>query len=91
MVASKRPSRSVKTNSPDIALLQINTEDLVQIKFADSYELRVGDYALAIGNLFGLGQTVTSGIVSMLDRSGLNIENLENFIQNPDRCGHQLR
>ncbi|MGL4249247.1 MAG: Do family serine endopeptidase [Aeromonas sp.] len=65
----------------DIALLQIKTEDLVQITFADSDELRVGDYALAIGNPFGLGQTVTSGIVSALGRSGLNIENLENFIQ----------
>lgn len=65
----------------DIALLQIKAEDLVQIKFADSDELRVGDYALAIGNPFGLGQTVTSGIVSALGRSGLNIENLENFIQ----------
>lgn len=65
----------------DIALLQIKADDLVQIKFADSDELRVGDYALAIGNPFGLGQTVTSGIVSALGRSGLNIENLENFIQ----------
>ncbi len=65
----------------DIALLQIKAEDLVQIKFADSDELRVGDYALAIGNPFGLGQTVTSGIVSALGRSCLNIENLEIFIQ----------
>ncbi|MGL5031306.1 MAG: Do family serine endopeptidase [Aeromonas sp.] len=65
----------------DIALLQIQPDDLVQIKFADSDDLRVGDYALAIGNPFGLGQTVTSGIVSALGRSGLNIENLENFIQ----------
>ncbi|MGL5948089.1 MAG: Do family serine endopeptidase [Aeromonas sp.] len=65
----------------DIALLQMAADELVQIPFADSDELRVGDYALAIGNPFGLGQTVTSGIVSALGRSGLNIENLENFIQ----------
>ncbi|MGY2436979.1 trypsin-like peptidase domain-containing protein, partial [Escherichia coli] len=54
-----------------------------------------GDYALAIGNPFGLGQTVTSGIVSALGRSGLNIENLENFIQtdasiNPGNSGGAL-
>ncbi|MGY5452076.1 Do family serine endopeptidase [Agarivorans sp. MS3-6] len=65
----------------DIALLQIEAEDLVDIKLSDSDNLRVGDFAIAIGNPFGLGQTVTSGIVSALGRSGLNIENLENFIQ----------
>ncbi len=65
----------------DIALLQIKASDLSEIKFADSDKLRVGDFAIAIGNPFGLGQTVTSGIVSALGRSGLNIENLENFIQ----------
>ncbi|MPW28354.1 Do family serine endopeptidase [Agarivorans sp. B2Z047] len=65
----------------DIALLQIEADELVDIKLADSDELRVGDFTVAIGNPFGLGQTVTSGIVSALGRSGLNIENLENFIQ----------
>lgn len=65
----------------DIALLQIDAKNLTQVKLADSDELRVGDFTLAIGNPFGLGQTVTSGIVSALGRSGLNIENLENFIQ----------
>ncbi|MFR9719761.1 Do family serine endopeptidase [Aeromonas diversa] len=65
----------------DIALLQIKADNLVQIQMADSDKLRVGDYAIAIGNPFGLGQTVTSGIVSALGRSGLNIENFENFIQ----------
>ncbi|MFM4720249.1 DegQ family serine endoprotease [Aeromonas bivalvium] len=65
----------------DIALLQIKSDGLTAIKLADSDDLRVGDYALAIGNPFGLGQTVTSGIVSALGRSGLNIENFENFIQ----------
>jgi Do/DeqQ family serine protease len=65
----------------DIALLQIKAEDLVAIKFADSDKLRVGDFTIAIGNPFGLGQTVTSGIVSALGRTGLQLENLENFIQ----------
>ena len=79
----------------DIALLQIKAEDLVQIKFADSDELRVGDYALAIGNPFGLGQTVTSGIVSALGRNQLGINTFENFIQtdaaiNPGNSGGAL-
>ena len=65
----------------DIALLQIKADNLSQVALADSDKLRVGDFAIAIGNPFGLGQTVTSGIVSALGRSGLNIENLENFIQ----------
>ncbi len=66
----------------DIALLQIDTpQKLTAIKLANSDKLRVGDFAIAIGNPFGLGQTVTSGIVSALGRSGLNLENIENFIQ----------
>jgi serine protease DegQ len=48
---------------------------------ADSDQLRVGDFAIAVGNPFGLGQTATSGIISALGRSGLNLEGLENFIQ----------
>ena len=66
----------------DIALLQIqNPSKLTQIAIADSDKLRVGDFAVAIGNPFGLGQTATSGIISALGRSGLNLEGLENFIQ----------
>ncbi|MDU2940844.1 MAG: serine endoprotease DegQ [Enterobacteriaceae bacterium] len=66
----------------DIALLQIqNATNLTQIAIADSDKLRVGDFAVAVGNPFGLGQTATSGIVSALGRSGLNLEGLENFIQ----------
>ncbi|MEZ8465221.1 Do family serine endopeptidase [Vibrio splendidus] len=66
----------------DIALLKLETaKNLTQIKVADSDKLRVGDFSVAIGNPFGLGQTVTSGIVSALGRSGLNLENFENFIQ----------
>ncbi|RLM27562.1 serine endoprotease DegQ [Brenneria alni] len=66
----------------DIALLQlIDAKNLVEIKMADSDQLRVGDFAVAVGNPFGLGQTATSGIISALGRSGLNLEGLENFIQ----------
>ncbi|WP_448551349.1 Do family serine endopeptidase [Thalassotalea montiporae] len=65
----------------DIALLQVKDDDLTEIKVSDSDQLRVGDFAVAIGSPFGLGQTVTSGIVSALGRSGLNIENFEDFIQ----------
>ncbi|MBM7455514.1 serine protease DegQ [Oceanisphaera litoralis] len=65
----------------DIALLKVDAKNLVEVEFADSDRLRVGDFAIAIGNPFGLGQTVTSGIISALGRSGLNVENLENFIQ----------
>jgi serine protease Do len=66
----------------DIALIQLkDAKNLSAIKMADSEQLRVGDYTVAIGNPYGLGETVTSGIVSALGRSGLNIENYENFIQ----------
>ncbi|MGL6176827.1 MAG: trypsin-like peptidase domain-containing protein, partial [Vibrionaceae bacterium] len=66
----------------DVALLKIEkAENLTEIKLSDSDLLRVGDFAVAIGNPFGLGQTATSGIISALGRSGLNIENFENFIQ----------
>ncbi|MEL0628701.1 Do family serine endopeptidase [Psychromonas aquatilis] len=66
----------------DIALLKIeSTQPLVAIAFSDSDKLQVGDFTIAIGNPFGLGQTVTSGIVSALGRSGLNLQNLENYIQ----------
>lgn len=66
----------------DVALLKLeNAKNLTAIKLADSDKLRVGDFAVAIGNPFGLGQTVTSGIISALGRSGLNLENFENFIQ----------
>jgi len=66
----------------DLALVQlINFKNLTAIKIADSDQLRVGDYTVAIGNPYGLGETATSGIVSALGRSGLNVENYENFIQ----------
>lgn len=65
----------------DIALLQVKADNLTAVTISDSDSLRVGDFAVAIGSPFGLGQTVTSGIVSALGRSGLNIENYEDFIQ----------
>ncbi|MFB3089916.1 MAG: DegQ family serine endoprotease [Gammaproteobacteria bacterium] len=79
----------------DVAVIKIPSEDIVDIKTADSDELRVGDFVVAIGNPFGLGQTVTSGIVSALSRSGLGIEGYEDFIQtdasiNPGNSGGAL-
>ncbi|MDR3433674.1 MAG: serine endoprotease DegP [Rouxiella aceris] len=66
----------------DIAVIQlVDAKNLTAIKMADSEQLRVGDYTVAIGNPYGLGETATSGIVSALGRTGLNIENYENFIQ----------
>lgn len=71
-----------KDDQSDIALIQIiDGKNLKQIAMADSDTLRVGDFAVAVGNPFGLGQTATSGIISALGRSGLNLEGLENFIQ----------
>ncbi|MGA8007354.1 MAG: Do family serine endopeptidase [Burkholderiales bacterium] len=79
----------------DIALLKIDAPGLTQIEFGDSDALEVGDFVIAIGNPFGLGQTATSGIVSALGRSGLNIEGYEDFIQtdasiNPGNSGGAL-
>lgn len=65
----------------DIALLKIESENLTQVELSNSDELLVGDFVVAIGNPFGLSQTVTSGIVSALGRSGLNIGGYEDFIQ----------
>lgn len=67
----------------DLALLKLkDPEDLVALPMMqDASTLEVGDFVVAIGNPFGLGQTVTSGIISALGRTGLNIENIENFIQ----------
>ena len=79
----------------DIALLKIDADGLTALSMGDSDRLQVGDYVLAIGNPFGLGQTVTSGIISALGRSGLNIEGYEDFIQtdasiNPGNSGGAL-
>jgi serine protease Do/serine protease DegQ len=79
----------------DIALLQIAPAKLVDTKWGDSDALRVGDFVVAIGNPFGIGQTATSGIVSALGRSGLSMEGYEYFIQtdasiNPGNSGGAL-
>ena len=79
----------------DVAVIQIPAEGLTALEWSDSDALRVGDFVVAIGNPFGLGQTVTSGIVSALSRSGLGIEDFEDFIQtdasiNPGNSGGAL-
>jgi len=71
-----------KDDQSDVALIQLkDAKNLTAIQLADSDTLRVGDFVVAVGNPFGIGQTATSGIISALGRSGLNIEGLENFIQ----------
>jgi Do/DeqQ family serine protease len=79
----------------DLAVLQVEAENLSSIPFGDSTTLRVGDYVVAIGNPFGFTNTVTSGIVSALGRSGLNPRAFEDFIQtdasiNPGNSGGAL-
>jgi serine protease DegQ len=79
----------------DVAVIQIPADNLAALKVADSSQLKVGDFVVAIGNPFGLGQTVTSGIISALGRSGLGIEGYEDFIQtdasiNPGNSGGAL-
>ena len=79
----------------DVAVIKIPAENLVEIATADSDGLKVGDFVVAIGHPFGLGQTVTSGIVSALSRSGLGIKGYEDFIQtdasiNPGNSGGAL-
>ncbi|WP_031431232.1 DegQ family serine endoprotease [Methylomicrobium agile] len=79
----------------DVAVVQIQGDNLTELPMADSSQLRVGDFVVAIGNPFGLGQTVTSGIISALGRSGLGIEGYEDFIQtdasiNPGNSGGAL-
>lgn len=79
----------------DVAVIRVEADDLTAVPLGDSEDLRVGDFVVAIGNPFGLGQTVTSGIVSALGRSGLGIEGYEDFIQtdasiNPGNSGGAL-
>ncbi|MBV8031427.1 MAG: Do family serine endopeptidase [Betaproteobacteria bacterium] len=93
----KKLLAKVVGNDPDtdIAVLRVNAENLPAIVFGSSDALRIGDVVLAIGNPFGVGQTVTHGIVSALGRTGLGINTFENFIQtdapiNPGNSGGAL-
>ncbi|MFQ5852656.1 MAG: DegQ family serine endoprotease [Candidatus Binatia bacterium] len=79
----------------DVAVIQVPAEKLTALPLGDSDKLEVGDFVVAVGNPFGLGQTVTSGIVSALGRRGLGIEGYEDFIQtdasiNPGNSGGAL-
>ncbi|MCB1560138.1 MAG: Do family serine endopeptidase [Xanthomonadales bacterium] len=79
----------------DVALVRIPADDLSAIRLADTDAIQVGDFVVAVGNPFGLGQTVTSGIVSALGRSGLSGLGYQNFIQtdasiNPGNSGGAL-
>jgi Do/DeqQ family serine protease len=97
MADGKKLLAKVVGNDPetDLAVLRVNADSLPAITFGSSDALRVGDVVLAIGNPFGVGQTVTSGIVSALGRTGLGINTFENFIQtdaaiNPGNSGGAL-
>jgi serine protease DegQ len=89
-------ARTIGTDpDSDIAVLKIDLDKLPAIDFGDVDHLQVGDVVLAIGNPFGVGQTVTSGIVSALGRNSLGINIFENFIQtdaaiNPGNSGGAL-
>src|SRR5436309_3863323 len=79
----------------DIALIKVDAKDLPHVVLGDSSKIEVGDIALAMGNPFGLGQTVTMGIISATGRGGLGIEDYEDFIQtdasiNPGNSGGAL-
>lgn len=79
----------------DVAVIKVEAQNLPTLPFADSSEVQVGDIALAIGNPFGVGQTVTMGIISATGRGNLGIEDYEDFIQtdaaiNPGNSGGAL-
>src|SRR5499426_3144855 len=89
-------ARVIGTDSQtDVALIKVDAKDLPHVALGSSAAVEVGDIALAIGNPFGLGQTVTMGIVSAIGRGGLGIEDYEDFIQtdasiNPGNSGGAL-
>ncbi len=90
------PARIVGTDSKtDLAILKIEQKGLTPVKFGDSSKAEVGDLVLAMGNPFGVGQTVTMGVISATGRGGLGIEEYEDFIQtdaaiNPGNSGGAL-
>jgi len=93
----RRASAKIVGSDPetDVAVLKINLDKLPVITFGSTDTLQVGDVVLAIGNPFGVGQTVTSGIISALGRNQLGINTFENFIQtdaaiNPGNSGGAL-
>lgn len=92
----KMSARVVGTDpDTDLALIKVDADQLPAITFASSDKLSVGDVVLAIGNPFGVGQTVTQGIISALGRNHLGINTYENFIQtdasiNPGNSGGAL-
>lgn len=89
-------AKTVGVDKPsDVGLLQIKAKKLTAVTLGDSTKLKVGDFVAAIGNPFGIGQSVSSGIISALGRTTLGIENYENFIQtdapiNPGNSGGAL-
>ena len=92
MFTAKVIGRDEKT---DIAVVKIDARDLPVVPMADSRNVKVGDVVLAVGNPFGVGETVTEGIVSAMNRGGMGIEHYENFIQtdaaiNPGDSGGAL-
>ena len=92
---NSRRASSAPIPKSDIAVLKIDADHLSYITIADSSKVQVGDQVLAIGNPFGVGQTVTMGIVSAMERGGLGIEDYEDFIQtdapiNPGNSGGAL-
>jgi len=100
-VAFGEPRREFKAtiigrdSKADVAVIKIAATDLMPATLGDSDQLEIGDVVLAIGNPFGIGQSVTRGIVSALSRGGLGIETYEDFIQtdaaiNPGNSGGAL-
>ena len=89
-------AKTIGADKPsDVALIQITAKNLTAVPVGDSNKVKAGDFVAAIGNPFGLNQTVTSGIVSALGRTTLGIESYENFIQtdapiNPGNSGGAL-
>ena len=84
-----------KDSKSDLAIIKINAKNLPFLKFSSSNDLQVGDVVFAIGNPFGVGESITQGIISALNKSGIGINDYENFIQtdasiNPGNSGGTL-